>query len=713
MTFSKVSDMSAPGLAQAGFGPENLGVYRFAWSAGVAALDLPPETRGVLGLAPDAALRARAAFARLHPNDRPRAEVARAALRAGQSVEVEVRLRCAGGDFRWMLLRAGARLDARGRLARLDGVAIDIDARKRAEGARLREAQFLDVQDSSQDGFMVFEAVRDEAGAVADFRWTFVNPAGAAIIGRTIAELTGARLLELLPGNRTSGLFDAYVRVVETGAPLTREVTYRHDDLDIHFRLSAARSGDGFAVSFADLTQRRRAEEVLHASERQWRAVLDSIPQKVWTALPGGFCDFFNHRWYQYTGALPGETDGIGWRAFIHPEDLDRALAAWREAEATQTRFQTEYRLRTAEGGYRWVLARALPYHDDDGRVVRWFGTCTDIHDFKTAETELHVTEERLALALAAASGIGVWDFDVPNDRVTAPGPFAKLFGLDPAAAAAGRSLAEFLAAVHPADRPGVEAVIAEAMRRGGPFSAEYRLPQPDGTLRWVMARGQCELDAQGRPLRLPGALVDITDRKQAEEARELLAKELSHRIKNIFALVSSLVSFTARDVPAAADYARDLRARIEALGRAHDCVRPGAGAGAGAVHALLATLLAPYGDLAEGRIRLQGAEAAVGPQSATALALILHEAATNSAKYGALSRPEGSVEVATAIEGSEYRISWTESGGPDVAPPTRSGFGTQMADRAAQQLGGRMRRAWETGGLRLDLVLPREQLGR
>ena len=712
MTFSKASDISALGLPQAGFAPETLGVFRFAWTAGVAALDLPPETRALLGLSAAEVVDARAAFARLHPLDRPRAEATRDALRAGQPIEFEGRLICADGTFRWMLLRAGPRTDARGRLARLEGVAIDIDARKRAEGARLREAQFLDVQDSSQDGFMVFEAVRDMAGAIADFRWSFVNPAGAAIIGRTVEELAGAQMLELLPGNRTSGLFDAYVQVVETGAPLTREVTYRHDDLDIHFRLTAARVGDGFAVSFADLTQRRRAEEMLHASEREWRAVLDSIPQKVWTALPGGLCDFFNLRWYQYTGARPGETDGVGWRSFIHPDDRDRALAAWNEAEASGTRFQAEYRIRTAEGGYRWLLARALPYHDDDGRVLRWFGTYTDIHDFKTAESELHVTEERLALTLAAASGIGVWDFDVPNDRVTAPGPFARLFGLDPAAAAAGRSLGDFLAAVHPADRPGVEAALAEAMRLGGPYSAEFRLAQPDGTLRWVMARGHCTLDAAGRPLRLPGALVDITDRKQAEEARELLAKELSHRIKNIFALVSSLASFTARDAPEAADYARALRARIEALGRAHDCVRPGAGAGAGTVHALLATLLAPY-HLAEGRIRLEGDDAAVGPQSATALALILHEAATNSAKYGALSRPEGSVEVETAAEGADYRITWSEAGGPDVAPPSRAGFGTQMADRAAQQLGGRMARSWETGGLRLDLVLPGDQLGR
>ncbi len=713
MTFSKASDISALGLPGAGFASENLGVFRFAWTAGVAALDLPPETRALLGLSAAEAVGARAAFARLHPLDQPRAEATRDALRAGQAVEFEGRLRCADGTFRWMLLRAGARTDARGRLARLEGVAIDIDARKRAEAARLRDAQFLELQENSQDGFMVFEAVRDETGAVVDFRWAFVNPAGARIIGRTPEDVTGARLLELLPGNRTSGLFDAYVRVVETGAPLNREVSYRHDGLDIHFRLSAVRAGDGFAVSFADLTQRRRTEEGLRAAEREWRAVLDSIPQKVWTALPGGLCDFFNHRWYEYTGARPGETDGVGWRAFIHPDDLDQALAVWREAEATETRYQTEYRLRTAEGGYRWVLARALPYHDDAGRVVRWFGTCTDIHDFKIAETELHVTEERLALTLAAASGIGVWDYDVPNDRLTAPGPFARLFGLDPAAAATGRSLADFLASVHPADRPGVEAAVAEALRLGCPFAAEFRLSQPDGSLRWVMARGQCALDDAGRPLRLPGALVDITDRKQAEEARELLAKELSHRIKNIFALVSSLVSFTARDAPEAAEYARTLRARLEALGRAHDCVRPGAGSGAGTVHALLATLLAPYGDLAEGRIRLQGADAAVGPQSATALALILHEAATNSAKYGALSRPEGVVEVATAVEGPDYRISWSESGGPDVAPPARSGFGTQMADRAAQQLGGRMARSWETGGLRLDLVSPADQLGR
>lgn len=686
----------------------SLGVYPFDWVAGSATLDLPAEAAAALGLAPGSDVCLTALAALVDPEDRPALDALRDRLLAGEGAfELGLRLLPGAAGPRRLLLRGRARADARGRLTGVAGVAIAMDAGLGGQAAGLRQAQFLDVQDGSHDGFMVFESVRNPLGAIVDFRWVHVNAAGARIVGRPVESLVGARLLDLMPGNRASGLFDAYRRVVETGEPMTREVSYRHDGLDTLFRLSAARAGDGFAVTFADLSERLKAEQAA-------RAVLDLIPQKVWVANPGGECDFFNHRWYEYTGAERGQTDGLGWRTFVHPDDLERTLEIWRRAEETDDRYEAEYRLRTAEGSYRWVLARALPYHDEIGQVLRWFGTCTDIHDYKVAQIELHATEERLALALAVASGIGVWEYDVRADRVTASDRFGDLFGVAPAGDGAPRGLGEYLAAIHPEDRPGVEAEIARVLSAGGPLAVEFRIVQPDGTPRWFMARGRCEVDAHGAPLRLPGALIDITDRKLAEESRELLAQELSHRIKNIFALVSSIVGFTARDAPGAAEYARNLRARIEALGRAHDCVRPGAGPGAGTVHTLLATLLTPYADVAEGRIRVSGEEADVGPQCATALALILHEAATNSAKYGALSSADGRVEVTTTREGdADFRITWAERGGPKVALPERSGFGTLMADRAALQLGGRLTRAWDAGGMRLDLALPREELGR
>lgn len=710
----KDAEIGALAALQLEIAQEMGGVYPFQWFPGSDHFEAGSAFNGLLGLSSEAPARVVDLLMRIAPEDREGLDAIRRRVLAGEDqFDAEFRIVSEAGP-RWVLARGRRVADPAGGLVAIAGVLIDIDARKRMEQETARrEVAYRAVQEGSLDGFMVFEALRDAGGAIEDFSWRHVNAAGCNMVGRSAEDLLGRRLLEVMPGNRAEGLFEDYRLVVETGRPMTREVTYRHDGLDTHFRISAARAGDGFAVTFADLTHRYRAEQALIASEQQWRAVLDSIPQKVWTALPGGLCDFFNARWYDFTGAVQGQTDGFAWTALIHPDDLDAALVSWRQAEATEGRYEVEYRLRTADGAYRWVLARALPFRDPRGRVLRWFGTCTDIHDYKATEREKRAIEERLTLALDAARGIGVWDFDVPGDRVTASGRFAEVFGLDPDSATEGRPLADFLSGVHPEDRPRVDAAIHEAMRVGGAFDAEYRLPQPDGSIRWVMARGQCELDASGRPLRLPGALVDITELKLAEEARELLAKELSHRIKNIFALVSSLVSFTARDAPEAADFARALRARIEALGRAHDCVRPGASATSPTVHALLGTLFAPYADADRSRIRLMGPDAAVGAQCATALALIVHEAATNSAKYGALSSLGGVVEVTTVLAESTYGVSWAERGGPDVAPPAQLGFGTLMADRAAQQLGGRISRSWDAGGLCLDLSLPVDLLAR
>ncbi|TCZ65950.1 PAS domain-containing protein [Roseicella aquatilis] len=459
----------------------------------------------------------------------------------------------------------------------------------------------------------------------------------------------------------------------------------------------------------------------LAESERQFRILADTMPQMVWASRPDGFHDYYNRRWYDFTGMPAGATDGAAWNRMFHPEDRDRAWGRWRHSLATGESYEIEYRLRRADGVYRWTLGRALPVRDQQGRIIRWFGTCTDIEEQKQTEERLRVSEERLRLALSAAEMVGTWVWDVPADRITADPGYARLFSVDPEAVGEGLPIASLLPAIHPEDRPACQVAINAALRgeRDGAFEAEYRVVLRDGNHRWVEALGRCERDAAGRPTRFSGVVMDITERKQAEEAKELLARELSHRIKNIFTVVGGIVSLSTMGLGAEVrNFAGVLRRRLNALAAAHEYVRPHSADSRPAaiettLHGLLGQLLAPYAEVGSDHVRLLGDDAPIGVKAATSLALILHELATNAAKYGALTGPEGRLTITGLRRDDRLVLAWQERGGPPVAgPPERRGFGTVLAERGAiTQLGGSIAHDWAPEGLTLTLDVPLERL--
>jgi two-component sensor histidine kinase len=185
------------------------------------------------------------------------------------------------------------------------------------------------------------------------------------------------------------------------------------------------------------------------------------------------------------------------------------------------------------------------------------------------------------------------------------------------------------------------------------------------------------------------GIFLDVTGRKQAEEGHELLAGEMSHRVKNLLLIASGLTAITSRSTKTTTDMARELTQRLTALGRAHDLVRPlpGSEGKAALLGDLIAVLLAPYDDLGafSGRVRVAVPRMGVGEKSATTLALIVHELATNSLKYGALSSATGTLDVSCSIDQDEVVLVWTERGGPNVVAPDTAGYGSKLVSRALE----------------------------
>ncbi|MDB5614196.1 MAG: Signal transduction histidine kinase [Devosia sp.] len=364
-------------------------------------------------------------------------------------------------------------------------------------------------------------------------------------------------------------------------------------DGSVHWVIASGRpriGPDGVATRFpgviVDVTEQRRISDALAESEVRFRTLADTMPQMVWSTLPDGYHDYYNARWYEFTGVPVGSTDGAGWNNMFHPDDQERARIVWEQSLATGEPYHIEYRLKHHSGNYRWTLGLALPIRDAGGQIIRWFGTCTDIH-----ETRL-VAEER-----------------------------------------------------------------------------------------------------------------------------ELVAQELSHRIKNIFAVLTSIISLSARSRPEVKGFAEELRQRIYALGEAHDFVRPHSHVSRppenqGSLRSLIERLMQPYG---EGRIVFSGEDTQVDDGAATPLALLFHELATNSAKYGALSRDGGRVDLAGSQYDDRYHLSWKELGGPAVAGVAGpNGFGSRLITLSVEgQMRGRLERIWEADGLRVEIDLPIDALRR
>ena len=250
------------------------------------------------------------------------------------------------------------------------------------------------------------------------------------------------------------------------------------------------------------------------------------------------------------------------------------------------------------------------------------------------------------------------------------------------------------------------------ARETGEPFALEHRLLRADGNYRWMLTRGLPIFDTVGQTERWFGTITDVDEGHRLSESRELLAEELAHRIKNIFAVISSLVSLRARGNEDLEKFGKDLSATLRALGQAQGFVRPLDRERSAGLTALLDTLMEPYRRGDGSPIAIEGDAVGVGARAATPLALVFHELATNSAKYGALSTNDGRVSVTVRRNGDDIAIDWRETGGPDVAKPQSQGFGTRLiAMTVRNQLGGTVEQLWEPDGLKVEIILPEQRV--
>jgi len=300
---------------------------------------------------------------------------------------------------------------------------------------------------------------------------------------------------------------------------------------------------------------RRRAEEALRESEQRWRSLTEALPQLVWGAGPDGGCDYFSTQWTNYTGVAEGHLLGWRWMDALHPDDREPTRQFWMESVAGRQVYDVEYRIRRSDGTYGWFKTRGTPIRDSEGRIVKWFGTCTDITDQKRAEQTLRDQEVELRQArdlleikvmertkelqrneayleeAQRLSHTGSWAWNVARrENVHWSQEHYRLFGLDPQTDSSSFETA--IQRIHPEDRATFNNAVERAIRERSDFDVDFRTVLPDGSTKFVHSVGHPVFSASGELVEFVGTVMDVTQRREAEKERERLRQiqaDLAH----------------------------------------------------------------------------------------------------------------------------------------------------------------------------------------
>ncbi|TWI47048.1 PAS domain S-box-containing protein, partial [Pseudomonas duriflava] len=337
----------------------------------------------------------------IHPEDKERFVTAVRALANHTRMYLESRIACADNDQeRWLAWRGAFVQDQASRTCYV-GVCYDITELKQAAvAARKLQVRSRDLVDGMQEGFYQVEAVRDESGQIHDFRYLQANPAFWQNTGLPITtEVIGHTIREIIPG--------AYEELIQAHIDLLEKTRLSPFEIRIAalgqrwFEARAQRvAEDCLAVLFMDITQRKLTEEALAESEARLKAITNSIEHIIWGARPDGYADYFNERWYDYTGMTSDQAQGHRWLDLLHPDDKGRIWKIWQHSLATGAAIRCEFRLKHRSGQYHWFLSRAQALYNN-GEITRWFVSLTDIQTIVEAREILTRSQEELEWQVA------------------------------------------------------------------------------------------------------------------------------------------------------------------------------------------------------------------------------------------------------------------------------------------------------------------------
>ncbi|HWA56556.1 MAG TPA: PAS domain-containing protein, partial [Gemmatimonadales bacterium] len=477
----------------------------------------------------------------VHPEDRPAALNIRAAgLAAATSWQAAVRLRRHDGAYRRFETRSVPIPGTDGAVYRL-GMAIDVEDQLARHERLVRESTRLARIASVVPGVIYAFRMRPDGST----HFVYANPAMVDLFGLEPSSLVNdaAAVFAAMPADDARTLRESIAESARHLTPLRQQWCYRHPARGLRWMEGVStpiRESDGSTVwhgIVTDITHQKEQETALSASEARYRELAESLPQIGWTCTPEGIDEYSSEQWLAYTGVPRGEANHGRWLEHLHPEDREAADAAWVRAVAMGAEYRARVRMRRHDGAYRWFEIRGMPLRNAEGRVIKWFGTNTDIHEEWTLREELRAAQQRFE-TIASVSPALIHSFRrAPDGHASfpfAPAAIKALFGFTPEQLA--RDASGVFERIHPADLRGVTAAMLASARDLTPWDIRFRVRHPVRGEIWVEVHTTAVRDPDGGTT-WHGVLLDITERKHLEEQLQIRSDALENSM-TAFAIV-------------------------------------------------------------------------------------------------------------------------------------------------------------------------------
>ena len=550
-----------------------------------------------------------------------------------------------------------------------------------------------------------------------DMHYLGANETYATIAGLPLSEIIGRPIVKVM-GEAAFSTIAPYVERVLAGERVEYEtvIPLCYGAEGAYYRVvyvpdrDAGGSIIGWIACVADITASKQAE--LRAADRTTQLDLAGKIAKIGTFT----YDHATQKSQLSPGCaaiygLPENTHEISrqhWRELVHPDDLPGLDAIAHAALANrESEIVSEFRI-LRDGEVRWIESRFLVSYDDAGAPVRRIGAQIDVTERKRAEQTLAARDAQFELARRAAR-VGDYTYDIAAGTMRFTRTSMAIFGLSDSTMEI--TARQWHSRVHRDDMQRVRDEHVRAFKEHrSELVSEFRVVRPGGEIKWIEARSLIAYDNAGRAERLTGIYIDVTERRKAEDHKSLLVAELDHRVKNVLACVAAIAQCSRECSGSAEEFLDMLNRRINSLANTHALLSRSRWQGVSLGELVRSELAFCAKDMSA---HIEGPELVLAAEATQPVAMVLHELATNAAKYGALSNGHGRVLArwrlsSRGLTGGTLVIEWKETGGPAVVAPAASGYGTSVIrDLIPYELGGAVDYDFAPDGVCCRLEIP------